>query len=228
MSVLVGLAILALSFLYFAKLQAIGFRSQARGSIQSDVLEVRNFIANNLQCPTTCTPAISPAIQYIAIPMTQLIPPFTTSGTLTLGSTSASVTSASGIQVGQIVTGEGIQDDTTVTAVSGTTLTLSQAANESSPPGTPFLLGFSAPLIKDISLGSYTRVQGVYFLRASCLSCTEGAGCPYSKKLFIEYLRGSLSPSPSSTPSPMNDPVTQQAYNWADLFNGISVPCVIN
>jgi uncharacterized phage protein gp47/JayE len=51
-----------------------------------------------------------------------------TTGNTTSGSTSVTVASSSGISVGQTIVGSGIPNSTTVTAISGTTLTISQAA----------------------------------------------------------------------------------------------------
>lgn len=53
---------------------------------------------------------------------------FTSATTLTEGSTSATVTSGTNIQVGQPITGPGVAAGTYVAAISGTGLTLSQAA----------------------------------------------------------------------------------------------------
>lgn len=49
-----------------------------------------------------------------------------TTGTASSGSTALTVASGTGIQVGQVVTGAGIAPNTTVAAVSGTSVTLSQ------------------------------------------------------------------------------------------------------
>ena len=51
----------------------------------------------------------------------------TTTGTAISGSTALTVTSGTGIVVGQVVTGAGIAPSTTVAAVNGTAVTLSQA-----------------------------------------------------------------------------------------------------
>ncbi len=53
---------------------------------------------------------------------------FTSATTLTQGSTSATVTSGTNIQVGQLISGVGIAPGTYVAAIAGTALTLSQAA----------------------------------------------------------------------------------------------------
>ena len=82
-------------------------------------------------------------------------------------------------------------------------------------------------IVADVSTSSTkpTTYGGIYMLRASCQTTTATAGpcCstpPCSKRLCIEASRRA-----TAAGAALLDPLTNQAQDWKDLFQGLPTPC---
>lgn len=146
---------------------AVNIGNSTNGNYQSlrDYLGANAANAQNLQRDFAGVAARNVRTQgtYLSYGQTYATP-INTTGTASSGSTSLVVASATGIQIGQSVEGAGIQPGTLVTAVSGTTITLSPVTTAALSTTT---VSFTTPIAGPV-VGSYPQgVEGEVLLRGS-------------------------------------------------------------